>query len=98
MIVTVTATVMDGTAVRWYRGMSAAEMHRPVLSASRRGVKVYDGVYLNEVPPEWIAAAMQAYETLRGDPRADVKHLATHVNKGPSNGPLVPVEEVADHA
>lgn len=95
-VITVTATIMSGAVVRWHQTLSAAENHRPVLSASREGVMTHNDVYLNEIPPDWIAAATQAYETLRRNPRADVRHLATHVNRGPSNGPLVPVEEVAD--
>ena len=96
-MVTVTATIMSGTVVRWHRNLTSAELHRPMLSASREGVMTHNDVYLNEIPPHWMAAAMEAYELLRRDPRADVRHLATHVHRGPSNGPLVPIEE-ADHA
>jgi hypothetical protein len=92
VIITVTATVMDGTVVRWHHTLSAAETHRPAISASRRGVAV-QAEYLTDLPPEWVAAATAAYETLRRTPRADMRHLATHRNRGPSNGPLVPVEE-----
>jgi len=91
MIVTVTAT-MDGTVVRWHRTLADAQTYRPALTASRNGVMAPYG-YVTDVPPEWMQAAVQAYETLRRDPKADVKHLATHVNRGPANGPLVPVEE-----
>ncbi|WP_084965258.1 hypothetical protein [Thermoactinospora rubra] len=97
MIVLVTPAVMDGTVVRWYRSLAAAETHRPILSASRRGVQTHNDVYLHEIPTQVMQAANAAYETLRRDPDADLKHLATHRHRGPSNGPLVPVEE-ADNA
>jgi len=93
MIVTVTATTMDGTVVRWYRDLADAQTYRPILAASRAGVMAPYG-YLTDIPPEWMQAATQAHETLRRDPGADMSRLATHVNQGPANGPLVPVEEV----
>jgi hypothetical protein len=93
MIITVKTTIMDGTVVRWYRRLDDANIHRPVLSASRNGVRVHD-VYLHEIPDEVLSVAQDAYAVLRRDPHADVHHLATHVNRGPTNGPLVPVEEV----
>jgi len=95
MIVTVTSTIMDGTVVRWYRTLPDAQIHRPILSVSRAGVRVHD-VYLHEVPDEALAIAQDAWAVLRRDPRHDVRYLATHVNRGPSNGPLVPVEEAKD--
>lgn len=91
-IITVTATVMDGTVVRWHHTLSAAETFRPAVSASRRGVAIH-AEYLTDVPAEWVTSATRAYETLRRAPRADMKHLATHRNRGVMNGPLVPVEE-----
>ncbi|MGP3917683.1 hypothetical protein [Nonomuraea sp. 10N515B] len=91
MIVTVNTTIMDGTVVRWFRSLDAAQTQRQVMSASRHGVRVE--VYLHEIPGEALRAANGAYETLRRDRNADVRHLATHVNRGPSNGPLVPVGE-----
>lgn len=94
-VVTVTATVMDGTVVRWHRSVSAAEIHRPTVSASRNGVMVH-GEYLTDVPPEWIEAATKAYEQLRRARRADLTHLATHRHQGVLNGPLVPVERTGD--
>ncbi|MEU6781494.1 hypothetical protein ABZ912_20000 [Nonomuraea angiospora] len=94
-VITVTATVMSGTVVRWHESLQAAENHRPVLSASREGVMTHNDVYLNEIPSEWISAAMQAYEKLRRAPRADMKHLATHRHSVVANGPLVPVEKEA---
>lgn len=94
-VVTVTATIMDGTVVRWHRSLSAAECHAPTVTASRNGVMVPNG-YVTDVPPEWMQAATQAYEKLRRAPRADMKHLATHRHNIVANGPLVPVEEVAD--
>lgn len=95
MIVTVTSTVMDGTVVRWHRSLQAAEHHRPILSASRNGVQTHNDVYLHEIPAEVLRTANDAYEKLRRDRAADVRHLATHVNRGPSNGPLIPIEEAS---
>ncbi|MFB4273032.1 hypothetical protein [Nonomuraea sp. GTA35] len=91
MIVTVTKAARDGSVVRWHTCLAAAETFRPVMTADRHGVRV--NAYLHEIPAEALRAAEQAYETLRRDREADVSHLATHVHRGPSNGPLVPVEE-----
>ncbi|MEU8362322.1 hypothetical protein AB0C27_40520 [Nonomuraea sp. NPDC048882] len=91
-VITVTPTIMDGTVVRWHRSLSAAECHAPTVTASRHGVMVPNG-YVTEVPPEWLQAAMGAYETLRRNRDADMKHLATHRHNIVANGPLVPVEE-----
>lgn len=90
-VITVTATVMDGVVIRWHHAVSAAETFRPAVSASRKGVAIH-AEYLTDVPPEWVNAAMQAYETLRCAPRADMKHLATHRHSVVPNGPLVPIE------
>lgn len=72
MIVTVNATVMDGTVVRWYRD---ADDHNEIVSASRNGVLVY--CLLHEAE-EILPAARAAYEMLRADRDADLSHLATH--------------------
>lgn len=95
-VITVTATVMDGTVVRWYRALGDAHIHRPFLSASRNGVKVHEG-YLHEMPADCVKAAEDAYEVLRYRRDADMSRLATHVSTGPSNGPLTPVEEASAH-
>ena len=94
-VITVTATIMDGTVVRWYRAFGDAQTRRPFLSASRNGVKVHEG-YLHEIPDEVLQVAQEAYGKLRRTPGADLSELATHINKGPLNGPLVPVEEATD--
>jgi hypothetical protein len=93
-VITVTPTVRDGVVVRWHRSLGHAQTHRPVVSASRRGVAVH-AEYITDVPVGWMVAATQAYEALLNDRRADLSYLATHVNRGPSNGPLVPVEEAS---
>ncbi|MGW0587461.1 hypothetical protein [Streptosporangium sp. NPDC002607] len=93
-VVTVTPTVMDGTVVRWHHSVRDAEIHRPVVSASRRGVAIH-AEYITDVPVGWIVAATQAYEALLNDRRADLGHLATHRNQGHPSGPLVPVTEVS---
>lgn len=94
-VVTVTATVMSGTVVRWHRDLYAAEEHRPVLSASRDGVLIESGVYLHTLPPEWLAAATAAYEALKRDRGADMSALATH-RRAAMFGALEPVEEETD--
>jgi hypothetical protein len=91
-VITVTATVMDGQVVRWHRTVDAATNHRPVLSASRNGVAVH-AEYLTDVPREWIDAAKAAHASLTASRNADMRHLATHQNRGFSNGPLEPVEK-----
>jgi dihydrodipicolinate synthase/N-acetylneuraminate lyase len=91
-VITVTATVMDGQVARWYRSVEDATIHRAVLSASRSGVSVY-AEFLTDVPQEWIDAAKAAHAELAADRNADVRHLATHRNRGFSNGPLEPVEK-----
>ncbi|MGW6502968.1 hypothetical protein [Nonomuraea angiospora] len=92
MIVTVN-TFSNETMVRWFRSLEAAQTQRHVMSATRHGVRVE--VYLHEIPAEALRAAQNAYEVLRRDRNADVNYLATHVNRGPANGPLVPVEEAS---
>jgi hypothetical protein len=91
VIITVTPTLTDGAIVRWHTCLSAAQIYQPVMTASRHGVRVE--TYLHEIPAEVLRAAQRAYEALRHDRNADVTHLATHRHKGPSNGPLVPVDE-----
>lgn len=91
-VITVSATLMDGQVVRWHRSVSDATIHRPVISASRNGVAVH-AEYLTDVPDEWVSAAREAHATLKRNRSADLRSLATHVNRGPSNGPLVPVED-----
>ncbi|WP_030487281.1 hypothetical protein [Micromonospora chokoriensis] len=91
MIVTVTPTIGDGTVVRWYYDADAlADLHgiEPMVSASRNGVRI--GTYLHCVPDEIMTTAQDAYEQLRRDSDADLKHLATHTRAG-LFAPLVPV-------
>jgi hypothetical protein len=91
VVVTVTATVMDGTVVRWHRNTAAAEDCRAELaSASRNGVLVRG--YLHELPPGVLVAAERVHERLSADRRADFRYLATHRRDGLA-GPLVPVRE-----
>lgn len=94
-VITVTATVMSGTVVRWFRELRDAEHNRPVLSASRDGVLIADGVYLHTLPAEWLAAAAAAYEQLRRDRGADMSGLATH-RRAAMFGQLEPVGEETD--
>jgi len=92
-VVTVTATVMDGPVVRWYRTLAAAELGREYMSASRNGVLVRE--YLHTVPEAELDAAQAAHRALSASPRADVRDLATHRRDGLS-GPLVPVVRPAE--
>lgn len=94
-VVTVTTTVMDGTVVRWHRSVYAAQTMSPEVSASRKGVRIH-AAYLTEVPAEWVDAARAAHEVLAQNRVADLSHLATHRHRGPSNGPLEPVEKGGD--
>lgn len=94
-VVTVTTTIIDGTVVRWYRTVGQAENRRPVLSASRRGVRVH-AEYLTDLPPAWIDAAKAAHKRLSGSPDADVNDLATHRQRmvhGTRSGPLEPISK-----
>lgn len=75
MIVTVNATIMSGTVVRWYTHIGAYNAAAPLLSASREGVHV-DG-WLHDVEP-LLAAAHSVHAALRADARADVSGYATH--------------------
>jgi hypothetical protein len=86
-VVTVTATIMDGTVARWYRHPDAT---RPVLSASRNGVMIHGDVFIHDLPTAWCEAAQDAHTRLRADRRADLSDLATHRRRGMS-GPLEPV-------
>lgn len=90
-VVIVTPTVMDGTVVRWYRSVAAAEQVRASLSASRRGVAVH-AEFLTDIPSAWVEQAVQAHQALAANPRADLSGLATHHRKF-MNGPIVPVGE-----
>lgn len=92
-VITVDVAVMDGTVVRWFRSLSAAETNRPTVSASRQGVMVH-GEYLTSVPEVWIEAARAAHRKLTRAPRADMTSLATHQRRtvlGARSGPLDPI-------
>ena len=88
-VVTVANTRSHGQVVRWFRDLPAA--HYPAsapLTADARGVAVSG--YLTDLPPGWVEAAVRAHDTLKANPAADLTMMATHVNRGPSNGPLLP--------
>lgn len=91
-VVLVTPTVMDGTVVRWYRDVAAAEQYRPVLSASRNGVTVH-AEYLTSIPDAWVDDARRTHTTLSRNRVADLRHLATHRHQHVPNGPLVEVND-----
>jgi len=91
-IVTVTATIMDGTVVRWYGSLRAAENHREIISASRNGVMGGD----TYITPADFAAAWSAHEELVRYPYADMRHLATHRAVGCLVEPLEPLAPVSE--
>lgn len=87
-VITVTPTVRDGTVVRWYTNVAAAEAGSAAMTVSRNGVFV--NIPLHEVPAEWLETANQSYERLRAYSRADLSHLATH-RKTRMSGPVEPI-------
>lgn len=98
MVVTVTPTIMDGTVVRWYRSIepamadaTLAVARGELLSASRDGVLVR--CYLHEVPDDVLRAAREAYQQLKRDRNADLRHLATHRRARLFSGELVEVSQ-----
>lgn len=93
-VITVNATIMMGTCVYWFRSVGDAERQQVLLTASREGVQVGRG-YLTDIPDQWITDARRAHHELAGNPGADMSGWATHVHRGPPNGPLVPVQEVS---
>lgn len=92
-VVMVTATVHDGTVVRWYPDLNSAQVHRPWITASRNGVLIGPSVYLTDIPGEVVDAAREAWRALTDDCHADLEHLATHRTRTVPNGPLTPVED-----
>lgn len=85
-IVTITPTIMDGTVLRWYPSLAAAEDDRAIASASRNKVEFYT----DDVPPRIRDAAQAAHRELSANRNADVRHYATHQHEA-MFGPLVPV-------
>lgn len=87
IVITVTPTIMDGTVVRWYTNLAAAENGREMASASRNRVML-DGA------PKTIAdVAYIVHAQLKTDPNTDdLKHLATHRHTSLLGHNLEPVE------
>lgn len=71
-------TVLDGTVVRWYASLDAADHHDPVATASRHGVEFLR----DEVHPRIQDAARGAHRELAANPDADVRHYCTHEKHG----------------
>lgn len=67
-------TIMDGTVIRWYANLDAAEHGDPVASASRNRVEVYR----DDVHPRIRDAAEAAHRELAANRHADVRHYTTH--------------------
>lgn len=78
-VVTVTPTIMDGTVVRWYANLAAAENRHEYLSASRNAVMVDAEMKDTAEVGEIVTAIQRACDVMvrlrRGD---DVRDLATH--------------------
>jgi hypothetical protein len=92
VVVTVAPTVMDGTVVRWYRDLPAAENDREFLSASRNGV-IAGTYHLSDIPPLLMDAAQSAFRALEANRDADLRSLATHRREGGCFGPMVPISK-----
>ncbi len=86
-VIMVTSTIMDGTVVRWYRSVHAAELHHPAVSASHRGVAIHEE-FLTGIPSSWVEGAEQAFHALSANTRVDLSHLATHRHRQFLNGPI----------
>jgi hypothetical protein len=92
MIVTVTATVMDGTVVRWHASERAEALGREQVSVSRNGVLVNG--YLHEVPEDVLTMAQEIHRGWQNNRNAwpDIGKLATHRRRGVL-GPLEPIRQ-----
>lgn len=84
MIVTVSPTATDGTAVRWFESYAKWTGRNAILSASRHGVYVHG--WLDRIPDELIDKANDAHQILKAHRHANVDHFATHEVR---NGDLV---------
>jgi len=80
-VVIVTPTVQDGTVACWYRDVAAAERDDASVSASQSRVSIHDDDF-QELPPEWVALALDVYRQLSRDRNANVGHMATHRRNG----------------
>jgi hypothetical protein len=91
-VITVTATIMSGTVVRWFHNERAADTNAAVVSASRDGAMIHGNAFVSgpdAIPQEWIDAARATHAALASG--GDVGHLATHRRRGVLNSPLEPV-------
>lgn len=72
-VVTATPTIMDGTVVRWYASLDAAEHGDELASASRNRVE-----YLRDDLPARLRDAVEAaHRELSGNRNADIRHYLT---------------------
>jgi hypothetical protein len=93
-VVIETATVMSGSVLRWYRNETAAKWGRTFVSASREGVLVADGVYLDTIPTDVLDEAKAAYRDLAAGRRERASRFVTHRQRFGSDE-LIPVEPTA---
>jgi hypothetical protein len=86
-VVTADPTVGNGLVIRWRHSTE----DRAVLSASRDGVMIHGGVFINNVIRQWIFDAERACEAIRAGREDDAKAMATHEWDRAFCGDLVPV-------
>jgi hypothetical protein len=90
MVVMVGRTMSDGTVVRWYRNTTHARTGRPMVTASRQGVRVPEVTTDRAV----VDAAFEAHRRLCASRDPDLTDLETH-RVATVGGDVVPVEEVS---
>lgn len=100
LVVTVTATIMDGPVVRWYSSEAGYRHGAEIMSASRDGVRV--NVYLHAVPADALADAQAAYRALDRHRHelelpGEVAVLATH-RGSVLRGDLIRIEHTEEEA
>lgn len=76
-------TIMDGIVLRWYRSVEAAEGHKEVCSASRRGVR-----WEKDAPADWVNTAEVVALALISNRDLDTSRWETHTKS--LFGPVVP--------
>lgn len=74
LIVTYTPTIMAGPVIRWHTSEYGAKHVKPIVSASRNGVRVE--AYLSDIPDGLLDLARGTWHALRHG--EDMQHLATH--------------------
>lgn len=92
IVCTVGPSVSDGTVVRWFRSEIAADSATVMVSASRTGVVIGDGLIDGQVPAAVLDRARLAHQVLAaGGSSDDLVSWATHRHERTFGGPVVPV-------